>query len=317
MGIINPASTLSRNNAWIFTCDSWARENTYIILPVNPGEFNVTLPIRKTQEAYRSTKMTYIWRDTKFKSVFDTPVLEFTVSSGNALPIFNDTYVSGVNFASLALASESDDASATKSTLAYITERYSSRFPGSDNHEDVRSGLYANVGSAATTDSSTDNSVHNRPDLYYSDLPIGIQNLYAFHALIDERKLVHVFDSNGNKTSDHTDNRCVITVNTLAFPRLLVYGWFAESGLSVSESVDSFGEVTCSFSFIVTDTYPRLSFNHWERLMASYSSEMGSTQSSLDWTRLHLGLSSQITPATAKPETRINRADASASDQLA
>ena len=284
---MNPASLLSRNNAWIFTCELWAKSNLYIILPVNPGTLDITLPIHKTNEVYRSTRITYVWREPTFKSVFDSPVLEFTISSGNALPMFNDEYIEGCSFMSK-LITASDNPQQLKKATDYVSSTYAAKFPGSANHEDVRTGLYAEVGTDNVDNGVMSTAVRNAPNLYFSDLPIGIQNLYAFHALVDERRLFKDTDKTYSQ-----DNRVVVSVNTPAFPRLMVYGWFSESGLTVSEGVDQFGEVTCSFSLVVTDTYPRLSFNHWERLMSNYRENNGASEPTLDWTRIQLGLQAQ------------------------
>lgn len=285
----NNGGLLYRNNAWILTCESWMQDNTYIVLPVNPEQFEITLPIRTTHENYRSTKITYFWRDRGFKSLFDSPIINFNISSGNILPVFSAEYRDRVAELSEGMrdtkVTDIDSLIRMESFQAKMSE-YSARFPGAANHARMNTGVFGQVGKPNGEHVNTTDTGHNNiPPLYQPDIPIGLQNVFAMHALAEERRLRHRVDHQGNKTLEHTDNRVVAIINTLAFPRLVIYGWFTESGITVDESVNNFGEIMMQFSLVVTDTVPRLRFGQWQELIKTYRDNIGNQESPLEWGR--------------------------------
>lgn len=254
-------SLLARNNAWIFSCESWMARNMYIILPVNPNEISFQMPLCVSNESYRGAHVTYLWRDRGFKSLFDSPVVSFNVPSGNIMPSFSESYIAKAQL-------ESDKQTPSADVLNPI--------PSGDQIRDARSGVYRNV---AKIGNSSDN-VDNVPDLYRGDMPIGIQNVYAFHALAEERRIRTLPGS-----TTRTDNRVVAVVSTLIFPRLVLYGFFSEEGIETEESSENPGEVNLKFSLVVTDTYPRLKYNNWSELNDFYVNGQSLESSTLEFAR--------------------------------
>ncbi len=287
-------SALARSNAWLLTCESWMDQDMYIALPVNPGEISFSMPIRVTNESYRSTKIAYVWRDRGFRSVYDCPVINFTVPSGNILPSFNSDYIKGAqtlassyvqNAKSLSPSEVRDgftnDRVATEAIQRQLFEDYSHKVPPANKNRDPREGLYAQIQKRGRATTDTNQKRDNTPDLYRSDMPIGIQNAYAILALAEERRIRTVNDANQTRT----DNRVVAVINTLIFPRLIIYGWFAEDGVKLEESADNLGEVLTTFSLVVTDTYPRLKYDQWATLNQYYFDRIGSPETSLEYAR--------------------------------
>lgn len=259
-------SLLARNNAWIFTCESWMDQGCYIVLPVNPGEITFTMPISVTNESYRSTRIQYVWRDRGFKSLFDAPTITFTVPSGNIFPSFSETFIKNAQNVSRGLATDKDANDLVKSLTSPL--------PGNaEDQKDYRTGVYANVNAQASG---------NTPGLYRSDVPTGVQNAYAFHALAEER---HIRTLPGSQT--RTDNRIIAVISTLIFPRLVVYGFFSEDGIQTEESSEDPGEFDLTFSLVVTDTYPRLRYNQWQQLNDYYLNNQTTTESTLDFAQHH------------------------------
>lgn len=317
----DPGGLLNRNNAWVLTCESWMANNSYIVLPVNPEQLEITLPIRTTHENYRSTKITYFWRDRGFKSLFDSPIIEFQISSGNVLPVFSDDFrdrVWDLSRSMISVSGSHDQDALVRGIRGKMRSEYSSRFPGTENHAPMNTGVYGTVGhppDGTQRVNTTDSGHDNIPPLYRQDIPVGLQNVFAMHALAEERRLRHRVDGAGKPVMEHTDNRVVAIINTLAFPRLVIYGWFTESGITVDESVNSFGEVTMKFSLVVTDTVPRLRYGQWQELMQTYRDNIAQEESPLDWGRRvnhmrQLMIGSKVNPKARKEQYDVDMAPA-------
>lgn len=261
-------SLLARNNAWIFTCESWMSRNMYIILPVNPNEISFQMPLCVSNESYRGAHVTYLWRDRGFKSLFDSPIVSFDIPSGNIMPSFSESYIAKAQSVGRGLSVDK--------AAGDMLNAYSNPIPSGSQIHDARQGVYKNV---SKTGGSTDN-VDNAPDLYRSDMPIGIQNAYAFHALAEERRIRTLPGSN-----TRTDNRVVAVLSTLIFPRLVLYGFFSEEGVETEESSENPGEFNLKFSLVVTDTYPRLKYNNWSELNDFYMNRQTLDASTLDFAK--------------------------------
>ncbi len=262
---------ISRSNAWIFTCESWLDQGTHIVLPVNPNEIEFQMPLRMTNESYRSTKLTYVWRERGFKTIFDCPIINFNIPSGNILPSFSEGYIRD---ASLARAGEN-------TADENVREAYLGKVPPYRKWKNHRTGVYANVTNNGKQTTDVGSKGSNTPDLYRPDIPIGIQNAYAFYALAEERHIRVL--PNGVRT----DNRIMAVISTLVFPRLVLYGFFSEQGISTEESAENPGEFNLTFSLVVTDTFPKLRYNQWAELNDFYLNGITTDETTQEFIKGH------------------------------
>lgn len=122
----------------------------------------------------------------------------------------------------------------------------------------------------------------NVSGLYDRIVPLGVQNLYAMLALADERRIRTAYSAE-NKPTGQTANRIVMGISTLVFPRMLLYGWIAPEGISVSMSADNPSEFTISFTLIVTSTTPKIGYDGYQSLVSSYKNNMFTQSTTLDW----------------------------------
>jgi hypothetical protein len=245
-------------------------QNMYILLPVNPGEIQFQMPISVTNESYRSTKITYIWRDRGFKSMFSSPTVNFNIPSGNIFPSFSQSHIEQAQAVARGLSTDKD--------AQGLQSFYNNQIPYGTQIKDPRIGAYTGVSNNGKN--TTDAGVNNAPQMYRGDIPIGIQNVYAFHALAEERHIRKVSSPDTN-----TDNRVVAVLNSLIFPRLVLYGYFGEDGIQTEETSENPGEVNLSFSLVVTDTYPRLKYGNWSELNDMYINQQGSDETTLDFAK--------------------------------
>lgn len=293
--------------AWILTCESWMAQGAYIVLPINPEQLSFDLAIRTSNDQARALQVICVWRNyDRDGTSFVLPTINLTVNSGYIVPSFDPEVITTARTLATqkamtlnpGMSSVLSDAARQAYKDEYENDLKDggllSRIPDQDMTRDyVGTGLYKRVGLAlqpnpVLTDSSViASSSGNLPGLY-SDankhIPIGIQNLYAMFSLMDERRIRKTNETkeSGEVGTAQSENRAMLIISTPAWPRLVCYGWFGEDGLKFSESADEPTSFNMDFSFIVTETEPRLGYGAWEQLANTYASEVNSATSTLD-----------------------------------
>lgn len=274
----------NRNSGWIFTSDKWAENDTYIVLPLNPSSFEVSNPIRGTQGETQRGKYMYVHRDPLSKSVIAPCNYSFEIPSGNILPQFNEKYIleaqalarerSNNSISELQLDPDTREASAR--SYGARVQNYSSQYPSREQTRDYRTQ------SPSFTSPSNARYHAGVPALYAPNIPIAVQNFYAFLALADEpRRFV---DKNGVLRN----NRVIIHFNTLTLPAMTFYGWWDQGGISYSEDAENPGEFTLNFSIFVTGSNPSFGYAHFADMMNNYKASINTNISSLDALRYEL-----------------------------
>lgn len=294
----------SRSSSWIFTSNRWAEAGVYIVLPVNPSSLEVSNPIRGIQGETQRGKFMYVHRNPISKSVIAPCNYTFEIPSGFILPQFNEYYIKEARDLAYEYAATMHNArtanpnipsagNAAASTAGIadqqaqrerITERklssfsarvsnYSNRIPGPDQVADYRFKSSINVSDYLSKSPTSPNI----PALYVPDVPIGIQNFYAFIMLMDEPCIYT--DAQGRIRN----NRIIINFNTLELPSMTFWGWWDQGGLSFTEDVENHGEFNINFSIFVTASSPSLGYNNFASLMTNYKAEIQTTSAtSLD-----------------------------------
>jgi hypothetical protein len=135
--------------------------------------------------------------------------------------------------------------------------------------------------SRQSTATSKTNPTRNIPPLYRSDIPVTLQNLWAFMSLFDEQKTF--VDMHGVLRN----NRIIVHMSTLLYPSLTMYGWPDPSGLKFGESADA-PEITLSFDLFVTATVPVMGYMGSEGAVEAYRAHIATPTESLDRLRLEL-----------------------------
>jgi hypothetical protein len=285
-------------------------QGAYIILPINPEQFSIDLPIRISNDQARALQVQYIWRDyDRDGTSFVLPTLSLSVPSGYIVPSFDPAAITETRKRASAKSQWLnpsngffDAAGAQQFADEYETTLkdggYLARIPSQEMTRDyIGTGLYREVGvelqpNPLLTDSAVaaPGSSGNLPGLYTEankHIPLGIQNLYAMFSLMDERRIRKTDEERESRTMNgaQTENRAMLIVSTPAFPKLVCYGWFGEDGLKYSESADEPTSFNMDFSFIVTETEPALGYGQWESLAANYASEITSPATTLDIAR--------------------------------
>jgi hypothetical protein len=305
-----------RSDAAIISCEAWMAQGAYIILPLNPEEISFDLGVRTSNELARAANIIYVWRYLGNSSMLVKPTISMRFNSGYIVPSFDPSYVLEANtlvndkvhamrntrnsgqagsqeqqsdlvnpYASL----EADIAI----SRAFYDDRlkeYSGRLPMPEQTKDyIKGTLYEKVGESIrpnpmlTDSGNAEKGSGNMPDLYsYANrhVPIGIQNLYALFSLADERRIRKTSERGGQ-----TENRVMLILSTLAFPRLVLYGWFGESGISYTESAEDPHSFDVSFDLVVTETNPPLSYGNWDQLIRNYRDGMYEDQTTLDYAK--------------------------------
>lgn len=262
----------NRDGAWVFTCDRWRDQSCYLALPVNPESLNIPHALRADQSQTKRGKIVYIQREHSVlgSTVFQPFDLQFQISSGNIIPTFKDSYKFDVRAASQAIAEAKADgnfgeALARESDFKK-TYGFSRRLPGPGQHADYTAGkVFENI------DTKFASHYPNVPDLYQSDVPIGIQNLYAFIALADEQRYYR-----------NSPNKIRVFINTLGFPAMMLTCAFG-SELQWAESADSLGEVTMSFTLRVINTMPRFSYGQMHQFFYTYQHFLAKQETNLEF----------------------------------
>lgn len=269
-----------RSSAWILTCESWLDDDAYIVLPVNPTQLNLNFGIRTSNELTRAAQVFYYWRNLFADgpgSLFSKPVISMNVPSGNIIPSFDPAVVlecmNIVNERTVISQGDVELESLRQEWNPKLTP-YMRMLPPLENARDCITYKDYHLVTKVLPEN------HANPHGYqskYSKVPVGIQNLYMMYSLIDERRIRR--DTN---TGMQADNRAVLVLSTLVFPRLTLYGFFSESGLSYTSSAEDPGQFNMAFDFIVTDTYPKLSTGNWASLAQEYQRNIGSSATTAD-----------------------------------
>lgn len=274
-------------------------------MPINPGQLSFDLGIRTTNELARAANLIYVWRFFGNNSTLVKPTLNITVNSGYIVPSFDPSIILDcmeLTWSRAAVArgkamQESDIPLQTQTQMydTALTE-YMARVPSPEQTKDyIKDGVYSKVGAqlrpnAALSDAGLVGN-GNMPDLYTDankNVPIGIQNLYAMFSLADERRITRVLragDKQDAPTGGQTGNRIMLIISTPVFPRLVVYGWFGESGLKYTENAEEPGSFDLSFDIVVDETVPKLGFGGWNDLMSTYVNGINDTGTTLDFAR--------------------------------
>lgn len=294
--------------AWILTCESWMAQGAYIVLPINPEQLSFDLAVRTSNDQARALQVICVWRNyDRDGTSFVLPTINLTVNSGYIVPSFDPSVITTARTLSTQKAmmlnpNMTGILNGEAARQAYKDEYendlkdggFLARIPDQDMTRDyIGTGLYKRVGLAlqpnpVLTDSAVvTSSTGNLPGLYSEankHIPIGIQNLYAMFSLMDERRIrkTNETEESSKVSTAQTENRAVLVISTPAWPRLVCYGWFGEDGLKFSESADEPTSFNMDFSFIVTDTEPRLGYGSWEQLASTYASEVNGGASTLD-----------------------------------
>lgn len=296
-----------RSNAWIFTCDRWADWDTYIQLPINPQSFEVNNPLRASQGETQNGRFMYVFRNPKSKSIFKPCNYTFEIPSGCILPGWSQDYIkaaqdAALQYGQLALIQDSNLKIKNGRDKAQTQEAIDKQY---DTLQSFRAGRRAAAETIYSAREQTDpNNVQNYlankkfrsngsgrtemgniPPLYRKDIPVTLQNLWAFMCLMEEPRVFK--DSNGIQRN----NRIIVHLSTLVMPSMTMYGWPDAGGLKMSESAET-PEITLSFDLFITGSNPSFSYLGFDTLANTYKAEIASATESLD--RLQAQLTSDL-----------------------
>lgn len=267
----------NRDGAWIFTCDRWRAQGCYIALPINPESISIPHALRAEQGQTKRGKIMYIQREHSHlgTSVFQPFDLSFSISSGNILPQFSPEYIADTANASRAIQAynaklrENDYIDATRGR--YQAEQakklnFTQRVPGYKQTADYTAGkIFSHIKTRKASEKQ------NLPDLYQKDVPIGIQNLYAFIALADEQRFYK-----------NSPNKIRVFIDTLAFPGLMLTCAFGTE-LQWTETAENPGEVMMNFTLRVINTTPRFTYGNLHQFFNNYQAFLTKNSSNLDF----------------------------------
>jgi hypothetical protein len=313
-----------RSNAWLFTCSRWSENDVYIVLPINPAEFDVDNPLRSAMGETQRGKFMYIHRNPLGKSVIVPCNYTFTIPSGLIIPQFSDTYINEARTLAFQFASQmrglydqgqtwtknfanagdtspdSIDSSAqakqrqqniatqVSKYRATVDNKYNAHIPGPTQVRDyttqasattspfndtpARPNIYGQIGTGGVVD-----PYNNIPDLYHPNVPIGIQNFYAFIMLMEEPR---VYQS--AVTGKLENNRIIVHINSTELPAMTFWGWQDQGGINFSEDSEDPGQFNITFSVFVTGSDPGLGYTGFDGLMNRYKAEIASQSTSLE-----------------------------------
>jgi len=241
-----------QEGAWIISSDSWIRSNNYLILPINPDSLEVAMHVRSAEIAMQSGSFMSVSRRTRGVSgrgnVYEFPTIAFKFNSGNIMPVFSEAFIAEV----------SHDWSNRESGLAMAGGQ--ERRPNELTVGEHRYGAFKNM------------SFSTGPvGLYRSDIPVGIQNLYAMLNMMNESWMLYKLENNVPRS---VLNRVIVKTNSLAFPNLTLFGFIDEGGLQWSESSDNFNNFDTSFNLVVTHTQPLISGMALSSMIEAYKHGM-------------------------------------------
>lgn len=292
-----------RSCSWLFTSARWADYGVYIILPVNPTTFELSKPLRSTQGETQRGKFMYVHRNPKSGSVIAPCNYTFEIPSGLILPQFNDEYITQARYVAMEYAKQMqalrnyvepwsrttntpdnvDTAQAAedrRNNVATQVSKYQARIsnfkneiPAPDQVMDYTRGLTA----YSSNEQNFVDTYNNVPDLYLPNIPIGIQNFYAFIMLMDEPR---VYKS--PITGQLRNNQIIVHFNSIELPSMTFYGWQDQGGISFTEDVEDYGQFNISFSLFVTASTPGYGIGKFGEMLTSYKAEIASSATSLD-----------------------------------
>lgn len=246
-----------RSNAWTITSDRWLAADAYIILPINPESLEVSLKILSSEVAMKGNKFMTVQRWSRTGSTFDFPIIQFKFNSGNIQPVFNQSFKQKVwQYANANFVTGFSSVGVMK--------------PGDNQVGDHIYGRYKTVKVSSALGAPT--------GLYGGNtkIPVGVQNLYALLALMNDRWITTRAEPgfNGESQNFSVANRIIVNTNSLAFPNLTLYGLFEESGLQWSESADNFNNFETTFSLWVTDSNPSITTPNLDAMITAYKNGM-------------------------------------------
>lgn len=264
-----------RRNAWIFTCDRWADHGCYIVLPVNPETLSISMALRSREETTKRGKVVYVSRNQRNDSLFKSPEIQFTISSGNITPEFNREFID----ASTKNSGQSFDQNAPAVDVRRIS-KYTAKKPGNlaDMKDRITGTQFQSVASRPGM---------NIPNLYSKLTPVGVQNLYAFLMLADEQKFYN-----------DVPNKIRIHINSLLFPSMYLRCTFTEQGISWSESADDPGQFTMNFTLKVIGSSPKIGYKKLNEFFDLYTSALQDAQQSYSVSRIESQLNRQTKPVS-------------------
>lgn len=108
-------------------------------------------------------------------------------------------------------------------------------------------------------------------------IPFGLMNLYEFMELLESKRTM----------SDGTTNYVNIMYSSLAFPKIILRGFFSpEAGMSFQEAAMENAEIKWATSFRVTNTYPKFRSaqtlrNTWEDQQRRYGYSVAQSDGSV------------------------------------
>jgi hypothetical protein len=236
----------------------------------------MNIGVRTSNELTRAANIFYYWRNLGGNgagSMQSKPVISLNIPSGNIIPSFDPTVVlecmNKVNERTVASQANDVELESIRQQYNPALQKYMRMLPPLELAKDcITDKGYRTVAPTLPENQANPHGYISK----YSKVPIGIQNLYMMYSLIDERR-IRKDPTSGNQS----DNRAVLVISTLVFPRLTLYGFFSESGLSYSSSADDPGQFNMTCDFIVTDTYPKLSTGNWVALAQQYQQNIGAT----------------------------------------
>lgn len=250
-----------RKNAWVFTCDRWADHGCYILLPINPETLSIQSQLRSATDTTKRGKVVYIARNMKNMSMFKPPEIQFTIPSGNILPMFSDSFIEKASHG----AFHNTARGTTKENQVDLSKYTASKPSSRVDMRNRKQGTYL--------DSVKVSAGANIPNLYDANTPIGVQNLYAFLMLADEQKFYK-----------NTPNKIRVHINSLLYPSLYLRCAFTESGISWTESSEDPGQFNLEFTLRVVGMSPQIGYTRLNEFLDLYSAALRDTQntSSLD-----------------------------------
>lgn len=254
------------SDPWVVTCERWHRHGAYIVCPINPGQVDFNIPLRAVHDAAKNLDVFYYWRDftvSKHKN-HNVPGLrqvgDFEVglsfNTGYIVPMYSE-------------AAQEKIRAGTQVKNDYPTV-------GFGHSESVAGGRASsgNIGTYSVPSTLTGSgfsttrteAMKNQKNVnpYVDDVPIGVQNLYRFLSLADEHRVW--YDSENTARN----NRVMLIMNTIVFPRLILYGHIAESGIEWEENAESPNSFDVNVRFEITSTYPKLGPQAYSQLVESY-----------------------------------------------
>jgi len=215
---------------FILTCQRWIQNGQYIIWHANPGEIQWQVPQRSAPQKVRVGEILHIWKDRFRGTYYDEPRLTINFQSGNIMPIRQKPL------------QPDNTTRQTVSTILPAGEKgttgpYIPRFIGEEEPR-LYQEAFVEVPGLRSDPSETEPMV-----------PPGLDNFYAFLALVDEQKILPEGDI----------NYVYWIYNSRIFPSITFTGLFTPDGANWTDSADNPNQINSwSATFTVYDSYPRL-----------------------------------------------------------